>query len=71
VACINSDGTLTPVAHAVLSAFRSPATPAQVADSTGMPFYRIRASLRELQAEGLVSETDGRYEATAAGLDRL
>lgn len=69
--CINPDGTLAPSAKTVLEFLKSPKTPVEVAQHTGMPMYRVRMSLRELSEAGLLSETDGLYQITEAGLARL
>ncbi|GAB4559102.1 MAG: hypothetical protein Kow0047_04740 [Anaerolineae bacterium] len=71
MACINPDGTLTGSARAVLRAAREPLTPAEIAQQTGLPLYRIRSSLRELVDAGLLSEQDGRYVLTEAGAERI
>lgn len=69
--CINPDGTLAPSARTVLEFLKSPKNPLEVAQHTGMPMYRVRMSLRELSEAGLLSETDGLYQITEAGLERL
>ena len=69
--CINPDGTLAPSAKTVLEFLKSPKTSVEVAQHTGMPMYRVRMSLRELSEAGLLSETDGLYQITEAGLTRL
>lgn len=69
--CINPDGTLAPSARTVLEFLKLPKTPVEVAQHTGMPMYRVRMSLRELSEAGLLSETDGLYQITEAGLERL
>ena len=71
MACINPDGTLTPSAKKVLFALRTPGTQADVAELTSMPMYRVRMSLRELIEAGLLEDTEGRYQATPAGLAKL
>ena len=68
--CINPDGTLTLSAKAMLSAVLSPATPEEVAKSTGLPLFRIRSSIREMQEAGLVEEKEGKYLATRIGKEK-
>ena len=48
MACVNSDGTLSPTGHALVAALASPATAEEVAAVTGLALYRVRAGLREL-----------------------
>lgn len=71
MACINSDGSLSGAAKKVLGAMQSPTTLEDVSESTMLPLYRIRASVRELIEAGLVEEKDGLYVITPAGQARL
>jgi DNA-binding IclR family transcriptional regulator len=49
----------------MLDALKSPGTPEQIAQKTGLPLFRVRSGLRELVEAGMVSEQDGNYLATA------
>lgn len=72
--CINADGSLTPVALQVLRALAAstePVTGDVVARVTGLPVYRARASLRELQSAGLVTSQNGAPRLSAVGQARL
>jgi DNA-binding IclR family transcriptional regulator len=69
--CVNPDGTLVSSAKKILEATRTPATPAELAERTRFPLYRVHSALRELVDAGMVLEVDGRYGATEEGLDRL
>jgi ribosomal protein S19E (S16A) len=71
MACIDDRGTLSPTARMFLEALRRPATPEGAAEAMGQPLYRIRASVRELVAAGLVEERDGRHMLTAEGRARI
>jgi hypothetical protein len=71
MACLNSDGTLTVVAGAILGSLGSVGDPGDVAAATGLPLYRVRAGLRELSASGFVEVLGERYELTASGRDAL
>ncbi len=71
MACVNPDGTVAPVARAVLLALQTQSIPDEIAGQVRSPLYRVRSSLRELLQAGLVEERDGRYALTAAGLDRV
>jgi hypothetical protein len=67
MACVAPDGSLTPQAKAVLGAMEAPALLEDVAQRTGFPLFRIRASVRELAQAGLLEENEGTYRVTAAG----
>lgn len=72
--CVNTDGSLTPIALRVLgelSALGAGATADAVARATGLPPYRARASLRELYAAGFVAGEPGSPRISETGLDRL
>jgi len=72
MACVNTDGTLTQSARSVLGAAHEPALPEEIAVQTGFPLYRIRSSLRELHAAGLLeAQLDGKYRLTTAGIERI
>ena len=63
MACLNSDGTLSPSGRALVAAVSSPATPEEVAGVTGLALFRVRAGLRELAAAGLVVVDGDTYRA--------
>lgn len=71
MACISADGTLTESARKMLQAVQTPATPEEVAQNTGLPLFRVRSGLRELAQAGLVAETEGRYQITEAGQQKM
>jgi hypothetical protein len=71
VACLNSDGSLTVVAAAILASLGSVSDPADVAAATSLPLYRVRAGLRELAAAGFVELVGERYESTESGTAAL
>jgi len=66
-----SDGALTESARKMLEALRSPATPEAVAQVTGLPLFRVRSGLRELAQAGLLEETEGHYQLTEAGRQKI
>jgi len=70
MACINPDGTLAPAAKTILKALETPATPAEVAQRTGLPLFRVRSSLRELTEAGLLESRDEVYYLTATGKEK-
>jgi len=64
MACINPDGTLTPVAQAVITALKSSCTTLDIAQAANLPIYRVRSTIRELIEAGLVLEADGKFHLT-------
>jgi predicted transcriptional regulator len=71
MACINSDGTLTPVAQKVLSAIQEPSDIYEINQKSGVALYRIRSNIRELIEFGLVTESNGRFVLTESGRARI
>ena len=71
MACINSDGSLTPTAQAVIAALNTPLSAADIGKTTALPIYRVRATVRELIEANLVIENEGTYQLTDAGKNRL
>lgn len=73
MACVNADGTLTPVAAGVLGAvdLATGGTADDVSRAAGVPLYRARSTLRELVDAGLLVEDGGRYRITASGRARI
>jgi hypothetical protein len=64
MACINADGSLTPIAKKVLTALVIPG-------SAHVPLYRVRSSFRELTAFGAMEEIDGLYQISDYGRELL
>lgn len=57
--CLNPDGTLTRVARDLLTALEpAPVSAPVLASATGLPLWRVRASLRELAGQELVAASD-------------
>jgi hypothetical protein len=71
MACINPDGTLSVIAHRVLSALTRPLTPEALARATAVPLYRVRGTVRETGAAGLIEPVDGGYLLTEKGREVL
>ena len=71
MACINPDGTLSWSAKLILEAMQEPATLEDVAKQVKLPLFRVRSSVREISEAGLVTEADGNYTTTKAGLERI
>ena len=69
--CINPDGTTDPVARSLLQGLQTPQSPEELAGHIGLPMYRIRSGLRDLDQAGLVEESSGKFALTAAGRARV
>jgi predicted transcriptional regulator len=67
MACINNDGTLTESARRLLGKLTVPCAVEELSQRIGQPMFRIRSSLREMEAAGLVQPIDGKYLMTEAG----
>ena len=71
MACVNADGSITPTAKALLQSIESPLGPEAIAAKIGAPLFRVRASLRELQAAGFVAESGGLFRTTDEGRTKI
>ena len=72
MACIDSDGTLTPTGISLLEALaEEPMPPEDIAKHVGEPIFRVRGSLRELAGADLVEEREGLYSLTEEGKSRI
>jgi predicted transcriptional regulator len=72
MACIDADGNLTRSAELILLALQRAAAAEEVAGETGLPLFRVRAAMRELQRAGLLAALDGqRFQVTARGIAKL
>ena len=69
--CVNADGTLTKTAEKILQALQTPSSDAEIAEKIGFPVFMVRGSLRQLLAEGFISEVDGQYASTDLGQAKL
>jgi len=69
--CVKPDGTLEPMAQAIIRVLRTPQTVESVCDYLRLPLYRVRSTVRELVEAGLVAETEGQYALTPAGKARV
>jgi predicted transcriptional regulator len=67
MACVNPDGTITPTAKSLLQTLEKPLSPEEIGAKIGVPLFRVRSSLRELESAGLVSEAEGRFRTTDEG----
>jgi predicted transcriptional regulator len=69
--CVKPDGTLEPMAQAILRALGTPRTEEGVCDHLRLPLYRVRSTVRELVEAGLVAESDSVYALTDSGRSRV
>jgi predicted transcriptional regulator len=69
--CVKPDGTLEPMAQAIVRALRTPRTVEGVCEHLRLPLYRVRSTMRELSEAGLVVENEGVYGLTEQGRRRM
>jgi predicted transcriptional regulator len=69
--CVKPDGTLEPMAQAIVRALGTPRTIDGVCEHLRLPLYRVRSTMRELVEAGLVAESDGVYRLTDSGQGRV
>jgi predicted transcriptional regulator len=71
MACVNPDGTLSESARALLRALAKPIAAEEIAKQVGQPLFKVRSSLRELTAAGLIQEKGQEFLITESGKARL
>jgi predicted transcriptional regulator len=69
--CVKPDGTLEPMAQAILRALHTPRTAEGICQYLRLPLYRVRSTVRELLEAGLVTETAGEYTLSVVGAERI
>ena len=69
--CVKPDGTLEPMAQAIIRVLGTPRTIEGVCEHLRLPLYRVRSTMRELVEAGLVAETGGAYGLTDRGRGRV
>jgi hypothetical protein len=69
--CVKPDGTLEPMAQAIIRALRTPRTAEGVCDHLRLPLYRVRSTVRELVEAGLVADAGEALRLTDAGAARI
>ena len=68
MACISPDGKPTESGARMLRALKSGlGSPEEIAQSTGLPLFRVRSGLRELSQAGLANQKNDKYEVTDQG----
>ena len=72
MACIKPDGKPTESGTKMLRALKSGSgTPEEIAQSTGLPLFRVRGGLRELTQAGLANQEGEKYKITERGAQLL
>ena len=72
MACVSPDGRPTENGFSMLKAIaREALSPEDVAEATGLPLFRVRSGLRELEAAGLALGSEGRYRASDKGREMM
>lgn len=69
--CVGPDGTLEPMAQAIVRVLGTPRTIEGVCEYLRLPPYRVRSTMRELVEAGLVAESEGAYHLTSQGQNRV
>jgi DNA-binding IclR family transcriptional regulator len=69
MACISPDGKPTESGAKMLRALKAKAGSAEeVAQKAGLPLFRVRSGLRDLEQAGLATPKDDKYELTDKGI---
>ena len=68
MACISPDGKPTASGGKMLTALKEgPCSAEEVAQSSGLPLFRVRSGLRELAQSGLASQDGDKYKLSPQG----
>jgi predicted transcriptional regulator len=71
VACIDEDGNITRSAELMLLAAVEPNDVETIIKECGLPPFRVRSGLRELEKAGLIQLKNNLYQVTSKGIDKL
>jgi len=72
MACIDSDGTLTPTGLVLLKGLaEQPLPPEEIAKVISMPIFKVRGSLRELAGADYIKEEGGLFRLTELGRSKI
>ena len=72
MACISPDGKPTESGTKMLRALLSgEGSPEEIAQSTGLPLFKVRSGLREMVDAGLVEQQDDGYRLSQKGAGLL
>ena len=68
MACISPDGKPTVSGGKMLVALKAgPCSAEEIAKASGLPVFRVRSGLRELETAGLVSSQEDQYKLEPKG----
>ncbi len=72
MACVSPDGRPTESGLKMLNALKvGPGSAEEVAQNAGLPLFKVRSGLRELDQAGLASQKGDKYELSAKGAELL
>jgi predicted transcriptional regulator len=72
MACISPDGKPTASGSRMLAALKGgPGSAEEVAKNSGLPLFRVRSGLREMEEAGLTSAKGDKYELTPQGRELI
>lgn len=71
MACVKPDGSLTEMAKVLLRQLEKPLNAEEIAPRVNQPLFKVRSVMRELVVNGLAMETDGEFQITSKGREKL
>jgi predicted transcriptional regulator len=71
MACVKPDGSLTETAKVLLRQLENPLTAEEIAPRINQPLFKVRSVMRELVGNGLTMETDGKFQITSKGKEKM
>ena len=71
MACVKPDGSLTETAKVLLRQLENPLNAEEIAPRVNQPLFKVRSVMRELVVNGLAMETDGKFQITSKGREKL
>lgn len=72
MACISPDGKPTVSGSKMLTALEAgPGSAEEVAQSSGLPLFRVRSGLREMEQAGLTEAKGDKYELSPKGRELI
>ena len=71
MACVKPDGSLTETAKTLLRQLENFLTAEEIAPRIDQPLFKVRSVMRELVGNGLAMETDGKFQITSKGQEKM
>ncbi len=71
MACVNPDGTISESAKNLLRIIQVPLLPEEISKQVAQPLFKVRSSLREMNAAGFVEEENGKFKITERGREKI